>query len=127
MGGDTLEILIPDAIWMMSEFENYEAWFDEQKQKWEVDLERFFGIDLEFRKANKPHYAIAPLTPEMARTFVKTNVTVGDIHGDASHGVPELEITDFQKAVELIAMLDRIGDAAVEDRKRRKDGSIAYS
>lgn len=126
-GGDTLEILIPDAIWLQSEFDNYEDWFEEKKKKWEADLERFFGIDLEFRKANKPHYAIAPLTPEMARTFVKTNVTVGDVHGDASHGVPELEITDFQKAVEMMKMLDRIGGAAVEDRKRRKDGSVAYS
>jgi len=125
-GGDTLEILIPDALWKISDFDSYEKWFEEQKRKWEVDLERFFGVDLLFRKANKPHYAVAPLSPEMARVFVRENVTVGDIHGDASHGIPELEVTDFEKAVELMKMLDRVSGNAVEDRKRLKDGSIAY-
>ena len=125
-GKDTLEVFLPDSVWSMEEFESYEEWFHEQIKYWEVVLERFFGIELEFSKANKPHYAISPLTPEMGRTFMMSNVTVGDIHGDASHGIPELEITDFNKAVEMMKMLDRMSKSAVEDRKRWLDAEISY-
>ena len=123
---DSIEIFLPDDIWTTDEFDSYETWFIEQKKLWEQWLERFFGIQLEFRKANKPHYAISPLSPEMGRTFMKTNITVGDIHGDASHGIPELEITDFEKAVEMMRLLERMSKSAVEDRKRDFDGLIAY-
>lgn len=125
-GGDTLEILLPDAVWNYTEFASYQEWFEEQKVYWERNLERFFGIDLVFSKSNKPHFAINPLSPEMGRTFTMSNVTVGDVHGDASHGIPELEITDFEKAVETMKMLDRMSNAAKEDRKRFDDGLIAY-
>lgn len=125
-GGDTLEILLPDSLWTTEEFTSYEEWFEEQRLLWKQNMERFFGIELEFRKANKPHFAISPLSPEMGRTFTRSNVTVGEIHGDASHGIPELEITDFQQAIEMMKMLERMSKSAVEDRRRLRDAELSY-
>lgn len=124
---DSIEIFILDDVWDIEELDSYEDWLEEQVQWWRLNLQRFFGVMLKFRKVVKPHFAIRPLSSEMGRTFMESNVTVGDVHGDASHGFPELEFMgDFSKTIEQMKLIDRMTKAVDEDKKRNMEGMIAY-
>lgn len=105
---DTIVIKMPDTYWPYNQLEIFDSHMVEKCAFIQSEIMHRFKMKVDsFIPATKMEYAIVPAPySELNQAFIQANYTVGELHGDCSTGIPELETTKREKAIAIMEFLD---------------------
>lgn len=104
---DTLILKIPDMNWDYDTLDDFDEFLMRKCIRAEYAVMHQFKMRLEFIGRSKISYAICPAPySELQQAFMTDNYVVGDLQGDSSKGIPELETDKREKAIAIMEFLN---------------------
>jgi hypothetical protein len=105
---DTLTVKIADLDWDYDKLKDLDLFIDDKLKCIEPKIMHRFKMQIVLIGPNtKQESAIAPAPfSDLQQAFMDNNYSFGDLHGDCSKGIPELETTNREKAIAIMEFLN---------------------